>query len=171
MAKILVTADIHGSMAAWLTVQALMSEQDSLVVAGDLFDTRYGNYGSQDFQPDHIRSDLKSFDHPFYYVYGNCDVESYYPGQSHEKQFLVFGKTILLHHGHKTGIDHTRADIIIQGHTHLCSLEKKQNKIFLNPGSIALPRNNLATYASIDEKGISLLALKTGKPLASISFS
>ena len=169
MSRLLVFADLHGSLSSWLTVRALLTEEDSLAIAGDLFDTRYGNYGNPDFQPGEIRSDLKNLD-PFYYVYGNCDVERFYPGQVHEIKFRIFGKTIQMHHGHQP-LSHTdAADIIIQGHTHLCHLEKKQDKFHMNPGSITSPRNSLATYGIIDPEGICLVELKTGTPLASLSF-
>ncbi|MEH0020818.1 MAG: YfcE family phosphodiesterase [Desulfobacter sp.] len=170
MAKLLVTADLHGSMAAWLTVTALLSDKDSLAVAGDLFDTRYGQYGHPDFRPDQIRADLKTPSHPFYYVYGNCDVESYFPGYAPEKTFRIFGKKIFLHHGHRPLSTDCRADIVIQGHTHLCHLEKKEGTIFMNPGSLARPRNQMATYGRIDENGAALVELSTGTELAAVLF-
>ncbi len=170
MSRLLVFADIHGSLSSWLTVQALLSKEDSLAIAGDLFDTRYGNYGNPDFAPDDIRSSVRQLTHPLYYVYGNCDIEGFFPGQAHEKTFEMFGKTILIHHGHKGLADKTEPDIIIQGHTHLCRLEKNKDVIYMNPGSITSPRNRLATYGIIDRTGICLVELKTKTPLAVIPF-
>jgi len=171
MPRLLVFADIHGSLSSWLTVKALLSEGDSLAVAGDLFDTRYGNYSNTDFNPDEIRSDLKTLTHPFHYVYGNCDVEKFYPGHAHKKNIRVFGKTVLMHHGQTPLSDPGSAEIIIQGHTHLCNLEKKNGIIYMNPGSITSPRNSLVTYGIIDTTGICLVELKTGTPLAAIPFN
>ncbi len=170
MSRILIVADIHGSHSAWLTVRALLNPTDSLAVAGDLFDTRYGNFGNPDFQPGEIRSDLKHFNHPLYYVYGNCDVASYFPGYDTEMIFNVFGKRIGLHHGHRSFPAPDALDIIIQGHTHICHLEQREHTIYLNPGSIARPRNHIPSYGIIDAKGVSLVALKTGNTLAAIPF-
>ena len=170
MKRLLIFADIHGSLAAWLTVTALLKTGDGLAVAGDLFDTRYGSYGNPDFSPDQIKTDVKTLNHPLYYVYGNCDVEGFCKGFSHEKTFEAFGKTIFIHHGHKAWQMTDKADIIIQGHTHLPQLEEKGNRIFMNPGSIALPRNSLATYGILDAKGIRLVDLNSGDVLASLLF-
>lgn len=170
MARLLVFADLHGSLSSWLTVKALLSKGDSLAIAGDLFDTRYGNYGSTDFNPEEIRSDLKTLDHPLHYVYGNCDMERFYPGHAHEKKFQAFGKAVQMHHGHKPLPDPKSGEIIIQGHTHLCHLEKKNRTIYMNPGSITSPRNSLVTYGIIDSTGICLVELKTGTPLAALPF-
>ncbi len=170
MPRLLVFADIHGSLSSWLTVKALLSRGDCLAVAGDLFDTRYGNYGNPDFHPDEIRSDLKTLPHHLHYVYGNCDVERFYPGHAHEKIFQAFGKAVQMHHGHKPFSAPGHGEIIIQGHTHLCNLEKKNGTIYMNPGSITSPRNRLSTYGIIDSSGICLVELKTGTPLAAVPF-
>ena len=170
MSRLLVFADIHGSLSAWLTVGALLAQGDSLAIAGDLFDTRYGSYGNPDFQPDHIRSDLTGLPHPLYYVYGNCDVERYCPGYHHESRFQIFGKKIFLHHGHRPLPDPGTPDIIIQGHTHLCHLEKKGDVIHMNPGSIPRPRNKLSTYGIVEPEGASLVDLKSGDTIAAIPF-
>ncbi len=170
MSRILVVADIHGSLNAWLTVRALLNPTDDLAIAGDLFDTRYGNFSNSDFQPGDIRSDLNNFDHSLYYVYGNCDVASYFPGHDTEMMFNAFGKKIGLHHGHRPFPTPDALDIIIQGHTHICHLAQQEGTIYLNPGSIARPRNHIPSYGIIDSKGVSLVELKTGNTLATIPF-
>jgi hypothetical protein len=84
--------------------------------------------------------------------------------------FKAFDKNIFMHHGHKDTLMIPRGtDIIIQGHTHLPELEKTKNYIHLNPGSIAVPRNGMATFAVIDSSSVSLMAL-SGEKLASLSF-
>lgn len=170
MPRLFVFADIHGSLGSWLTVRALLKNNDTLAVAGDLFDTRYGNYGNPDFMPEDIRSDLGSLGNDFHYVYGNCDVERFCPGYDHEKIFEAFGKTIGIHHGHKPFSQPGQIDILIQGHTHLCNLEEKNGLIYMNPGSITAPRNSLATYGMITSQGVALVELKTGKPLSELTF-
>lgn len=170
MSKLILTADVHGSFGSWLTLKSLLNKEDSLVVAGDLFDTRYGNYGHADYQPESIKKELKHFGHPFYYVYGNCDIPSFYPGAEFSLTFSGFNKKIFLHHGHCAPDLDGSEDIIIQGHTHLCFLEKKGRQIFMNPGSIACPRNGIFTYGIIDQKGICLKELKNSKTLIKIDF-
>jgi uncharacterized protein len=166
--KVLITADIHGSFNTWMTLQALMEKQDILVVAGDLFDTRYGQYGHPDFDPDAIRRDLSTTRRTFYYVYGNCDVPSFFPGHDPSLTFVAKNKTIFLHHGYPRIQAPSDTDIIIQGHTHIPALEKKHDQIFMNPGSITRPKKGPATFGVMDDTRISIMALETGTPLMTL---
>lgn len=168
MGNLIVTADIHGSYSAWLTVKTLLKPSDMLVIAGDLFDTRYGNFSNSDFQPETIKTELSGFKQDFFYVYGNCDTASFLPGFKTSVVFTAGGRKILLTHGHKPCNHSIDTDIIIQGHTHLCSLEKKGSHIFMNPGSLTCPRNGIYTYGVIDSGTASLVELKAGNRLLSI---
>ena len=58
MAELIITADLHGSYTSWLTLKTLLAPGDGLVIAGDLFDTRYGDFSDPDFQPDAIKEEL-----------------------------------------------------------------------------------------------------------------
>lgn len=80
-------------------------------------------------------------------VKGNCDFE-------HVEDELVFEvdkKTIFLSHGDsygvKNGVDRieqkakgVNADIVIFGHTHVPFQKNKDGIIYINPGSLSLPR-------------------------------
>ncbi len=170
MKKLIVTADIHGNYTGWLTIKSILNKKDALAVAGDLFDTRYGSYSNPDFQPEAIKKDLKTFAHPLHYVYGNCDSPGFSPGYEENKRFSLFNKSIYLHHGHQRINTSSPVDIVIQGHTHLCSLEKKNGVIYMNPGSVTHPRNSVYTYGIIDENSARLIELKTGDSLVQIDF-
>jgi len=170
MPKLIVTADLHGSYSSWLTIKNLLNPSDFLAVAGDLFDTKYGNYSHTDFSPESIKNELSTFEQPFYYVYGNCDTPAFCPGFDSGMTFSLFNKRIHLSHGHQAFSRPEEYDIIIQGHTHLCFLEKKGRQIFMNPGSITCPRNKLFTYGIIDSTSASLIDLKTGNKLSTIDF-
>ncbi|MCK5163168.1 MAG: YfcE family phosphodiesterase [Desulfobacula sp.] len=170
MTKLIVTADIHGRYSSWLTMKNILQPYDQLAIAGDLFDTKYGNFSNTDFQPESIKNDLVTFKHHFYYVYGNCDTPSFSPGFDTAMEFTVFNKKFFLSHGHLAYTYSEDTDIIIQGHTHLCSLEKKNDHIFMNPGSITCPRNDIYTYGMIDSTSANIIELKTGNKLISIKF-
>lgn len=170
MTKIIVTADIHGSYNAWLTIKNLLAPSDTLAIAGDLFDTRFGNVSNPDFQPETIKSDLTRFEHATYYVYGNCDIPSFFPGFDMQMAFTEFGKNIFLCHGHYPFTSSENTDIIIQGHTHCCFLKKNGRHIVMNPGSITSPRNGMYTYGVIDKNGASLFEIKTGNKLTTMEF-
>jgi len=170
MTKLIITADLHGSYTAWLTVKNLLTLNDVLVIAGDLFDTKYGDFSDSDFQPDSIREELIRFEHLFYYVYGNCDTPSFFPGYTWDTTFNIFNKTIYLSHGHHSPATSENVDIIIQGHTHRYALNKKGSHIFMNPGSIASPRNGKFTYGIIEKTSAGIIDLRTGKELLCVHF-
>nr|NJM04079.1 YfcE family phosphodiesterase [Desulfobacula sp.] len=165
MAKLIVTADLHGSYPSWLTVKALLAPGDGLVIAGDLFDTRFGDFSNPDFQPDAIKEELIRLEHPFYYVHGNCDNPLFFPGASAEMIFTTLGKTFHLSHGHRPLPVPDHADMIIRGHTHCYALDEKGSRIFMNPGSLTSPRNGKFTYGLIEETSAAIVDLKTGKKL------
>ena len=82
-------------------------------------------------------------------VKGNCDFENV----EDEIIFDIEDKTILLCHGDnygvKYGIDAIEekakdvcADIVIFGHTHIPIECKRDGILYLNPGSISIPRGN-----------------------------
>ncbi|MBF0200486.1 MAG: metallophosphoesterase family protein [Desulfamplus sp.] len=169
MARLIVTADVHGSYSTWSTIKNLMEPDDTLAVAGDLFSTGYPFYGSPDFQPDVIKKELAHFDHPFYYVYGNCDKASFSPGYMESILFDYMGYSIYLHHGHRPlkGVPFN-SGIVIQGHTHVSGIKTLDGIIFLNPGSLAAPRDGLYTYAVMDGSEIAIVNIKTGETTVSL---
>ena len=168
MPRLVITADLHGNHTAWLAIKALLAPGDALAVAGDLFDTRYGNYTNPVFDPEGIKEDLTSFQHPFYYVYGNCDTASFLSGYAHDITFSFSDRQIFMTHGHREIPCVHPADIVIQGHTHLAALEQKSNTVYMNPGSIAAPRNGRYTYGLIENNRVSLVEFNTGNELASL---
>lgn len=162
MSRLLITGDIHGSYQTWQRFRELITPEDTLVIAGDLFDTRYGRRGNYDFQPEMIRTEFLDLPNPGYIVYGNCDEQAFFPQQCDSCSFQFNGKTILLHHGHVKNDIGDDIDVVIQGHTHIGRLEKAGDTIFLNPGSMAFPRDGAASYAQIDSAEIRLIHFETG---------
>lgn len=80
-------------------------------------------------------------------VKGNCDFEDV----EDEIAFEVEGKTIFVCHGDKYGVKYglmeieekaksVCADIVIFGHTHIPLCIERDGILYLNPGSISLPR-------------------------------
>ena len=99
-------------------------------------------------------------------VKGNCD----FIDVEEEIVFEIQGKTIFLCHGDmysvKYGLDKIEekakdleADIVIFGHTHVPLRIEKDNILYLNPGSISLPRegsNRQFILMDIEDDKISL---------------
>lgn len=86
-------------------------------------------------------------------VRGNCDFDNV----EDELIFEVEDKTIFLCHGDKYGVKYgideieqkaksVNADVVIFGHTHIPLNIEKNSILYLNPGSLSLPRR--VTYKS-----------------------
>ena len=86
---------------------------------------------------------------------------------------FAFNKEIVLSHGHKYSFDNLPVhpgDIFIQGHTHKSVLEKKDNLILVNPGSVSLPKDEHHSYIILNDEGIKLFDLLNDQLLKEIKF-
>lgn len=102
-------------------------------------------------------------DHPLWQTYktvlGNMDITNTFDLSRVER---VKGFSYLLVHGHKHGVKqsyNTLIDlakshdvtVVFYGHTHVPKVEKKEGILFVNPGSIAQPRNrDKGTYVVME---------------------
>ncbi|WP_106060916.1 metallophosphoesterase [Clostridium vincentii] len=95
-----------------------------------------------------IKELTRDFTGDVYGVSGNCDYSNAYPM---EQVLNIMGKKIFLTHGHIYGVkenlnniyyraNELNADIVLFGHTHENLLKREGEIVFMNPGSISLPR-------------------------------
>ncbi|BAU26953.1 hypothetical protein DFP93_10436 [Aneurinibacillus soli] len=97
----------------------------------------------------------------FVYVKGNCDRDRVMPEELITEQD---GLVILQTHGDAYGVKQTGmrlryraleagANLVLFGHTHVPTCVQDDGVLFLNPGSLLLPRSHpIATYAVLDGK-------------------
>ena len=157
MAKLVITADIHGSVMVWEKIRGILRPDDTLAVAGDLFDTKYRSRGEDDYKPDFIKNEFSHLPNTRYYVYGNCDTQDYMTGYSRQCSFQYQGFSIILNHGHRPLPDLTDYHIIIEGHSHIPRLDTLMGKVFLNPGSPFWPRSTYPSYATLADNIIRII--------------
>jgi putative phosphoesterase len=85
---------------------------------------------------------------PFHRVKGNCDFDDKYPNELLQK---LGNKSVLITHGHLFNVKSTLmnlyyraeevgASIVCFGHSHIAVTEQIGDILFINPGSICLPR-------------------------------
>ena len=91
-------------------------------------------------------------------VRGNCDFENV----EDELEFKIENKNIFVCHGDKYGVKYglsqlhrkakdIEADIVIFGHTHTPLIKEKDNILYINPGSVSLPRGvDYRSFAILD---------------------
>ncbi|AJA47446.1 phosphodiesterase [Clostridium pasteurianum DSM 525 = ATCC 6013] len=90
-------------------------------------------------------------------VSGNCD----YTDVPSEKIEIIEGKKFFLTHGHRYNVKsslmnlkykalETGADIVLFGHTHIAISAEEDGILFINPGSVSMPRNGKNSIAFIE---------------------
>ncbi|MBO1625437.1 metallophosphoesterase [Bacillus cereus] len=117
--------------------------------------------GDSELTPDH--QDLQGFQ----VVKGNCD---FYNGFEEEIIIDVDGMRFLVTHGHRYNVKMTvqtllyrakevEADIVCFGHSHMLGAEFIDDILFINPGSIVLPRSRKEktfTLLEVNENNIEI---------------
>lgn len=149
---LLVASDVHSDDEVFeiLTQKAQQDGCLAFLYAGDLETDNY-------FISDALRK--RSF--VFVPALGNCDYSFSYEDCSVRNAglyntFETHGTKVFLTHGHyytdpqSAGLENSAFDIVVIGHTHIPRLEKRNNLVFLNPGSASRPRGrSRQSYARI----------------------
>ncbi len=135
--KIGVLSDSHGDRQALEKALERMGEVDVVFHLGDYVKD--------------VERIKKVYSGPIYNVKGNCDffVNAIAPL---EHQITLKGKKIFAVHGHKYNVKfgikalyykslEIGADIVLFGHTHCAGIIRVDGMVFLNPGSVSIPRD------------------------------
>lgn len=91
-------------------------------------------------------------------VRGNCDYTEDIPS---EKVEIIGDKKFFLTHGHNYNVKSSLinlkykaleigADIVLFGHTHIALSDEEDGVLFVNPGSVSMPRNGKNSIAIIE---------------------
>ena len=158
--KLLIISDIHGESKNLAKIEEIFIQEkcDKLIVLGDL----YYNYSYiiDEEEAEEVKKWLEKFQNKLICLKGNCDSKyeifhskfSIIDGIYHEK---IDGYDMYFTHGN---IENDRTwdkenTILIFGHYHIPFIKKENTKIFINPGSISMPRGrNSASYAIYENK-------------------
>lgn len=159
--KYLILSDLHGSLSSLIYKDILDDSFAKIIILGDILYHGPRNDLPNDYKPKELLKELNIIKDKIIAIKGNCDAEV-------DEMVLNFklessldlkinGLNAHFEHGHHLDLYKGNASIIIYGHTHLNRLEKINNIIYLNPGSIALPKeDNPKSYAIWDERSIKI---------------
>ena len=161
--KLFIISDIHGSLYYLKKVMEIFEKEkcDKLVILGDELYHGPRNPLPKDYSPKEVIEILNGYRDKIIAVRGNCDSEVdqmvlKYPIMSDYSMIYLDGKRIYLTHGHIYNKDNplpmSSGDVLIYGHFHIPMIEQKDGMLFLNPGSISLPKNNSEHSFAILEK-------------------
>lgn len=151
--KLLVISDIHGSLFYLQKMIEIFEKNsyDKILILGDELYHGPRNPLPKNYSPKEVAELLNRYKNKIIAVRGNCDSEVdqmvlEYPIMSDYNLIFWNNKKIFMTHGHTYNINNPlpmeEGDILIYGHFHIPMINIENNRIFLNPGSISLPKEN-----------------------------
>ena len=160
-----IISDTHGSYEHTSKAIELLSDADLIIHLGDVLYTYSG-------EPTDLVNLLSRQDN-IQYVKGNCDSfddENSLGVVFHDELIVNLDEyTLYATHGHlnsslatKLRAKEVDADIVATGHTHKKHLLVEDDIIFINPGSVSLPRDDSRSIAKYVDGTIQLIDIDTG---------
>lgn len=160
----MIASDIHGS--AYYCSKMLEAYQkehaERLVLLGDLLYHGPRNDLPKDYNPKEVISMLNKLKEDILCVRGNCDAQVdqmvlAFPIMAEYCILCQENYTIYATHGHVFHEQNVpplkQRDILIHGHTHIPACHEYEHYIYMNPGSISIPKEgSQAGYMIIDGK-------------------
>ncbi len=174
--KLIVISDIHGIKTNLEKVKQefIQKKCDKLIVLGDIYDNRL-KLKEKRKNDEEINKFLESFQDKLICIKGNCDTKEEIKNAKfpiiERLGYLSTNKAELYFaHGHldnELNWNHPNT-ILIYGHLHIPLIRKTKTNIYINPGSISLPRKGyLPTYLYYDEQEFTIYDINENK-IASI---
>ena len=163
--KLMIASDIHGS-AKWCErmLEAWRREAPGrLVLLGDLLYHGPRNDLPEAYAPKAVITMLNGVAPHLLCVRGNCDAEVDqmvldFPVMAEYSVLFVDGHALYATHGHVWGEDNPPplqpGDVLLCGHTHVPCCRRHDGFIYVNPGSVAIPKQNTPHSYAVLEDGM-----------------
>ena len=173
--KILFISDIHGITDNLNVIEKKITEEniDKLVCLGDLYYTGPTYEGNNKINSKGVFEFLMKYNDILICMMGNCDSKvdikaSDFPISNGVSLINTDGLDIYITHGNEYSFEKNkkfnRKGILVYGHEHIPYIKKSENMIYINVGSISLPRNNNnPTYAIYENKNITIYDINYNK--------
>jgi putative phosphoesterase len=145
--KVGLISDTHGDLVSFkIAVENILKDVDVVLHAGDILYHGPRNRLTKGYAPNELAKELNNFPVDILFSRGNCDsrVDQMLIDMPILSEYLfvsIEGFKILMYHGDKK-INFKNSDIVVTGHTHIYNVDFFESKLFINPGSLSLPKNN-----------------------------
>ncbi len=163
--KWMIASDIHGS-AYWCRKMLERYDRegaDRLLLLGDILYHGPRNDLPLEYAPKEVLKLLNERKKHLFCVRGNCDTEV----DQMVLEFPVLAEYCLIPHGNRMifathgHIHHLEAlpplqegDVLLHGHMHVPACVQQQGILYLNPGSVSIPKEQSANSYMIFEDGV-----------------
>jgi uncharacterized protein len=172
--KIGMISDIHGYPEQFKKALKFFEGCDMILCAGDILYHGPRNPIIEGYAPLELAEVIKKNELPMLIAKGNCDAEVDLMVLElpiitnvifYEKDNIRF----LVTHGHDMEEGRLRdiariykVDILITGHTHIKKCEPYLDTLFINPGSVSLPKDGTATIGIFENSEIKFINVENG---------
>lgn len=173
--KLMIASDIHGSAYyCRMLAYALEKEKaDRLLLLGDILYHGPRNDLPREYAPKSVISMLNPLKNKIFCVRGNCDTEVDqmvldFPVLADYAVIPVGERVIYATHGHiynETKLPPLcNGDILLNGHTHIPKCTKHSDYVYMNCGSVSIPKEDSPHSYMTYENGVFLWKnLENGK--------
>ncbi|MCI8388351.1 MAG: phosphodiesterase [Clostridiales bacterium] len=162
--KLMIASDIHGSAKyCEMLLDAFKFEgADRLLLLGDLLYHGPRNDLPDGYAPKKVIELLNSISDRLLCVRGNCEAEVDqmvldFPVMADYCILYAGERMIFATHGHHYGEScpppHKKGDILLNGHTHIPKCVEHDDFLYINPGSVSIPKENSPHSYMILEDG------------------
>lgn len=162
--KFMIASDIHGSAYyCKKLLEAYKREQaERLLLLGDVLYHGPRNDLPKDYNPKEVIAMLNPMKEDILCVRGNCDTEVDqmvldFPILADYCVIPVGGRLLYATHGHVYNKENPpklkEGDILLNGHFHVPACEEVDNFVYMNPGSVSIPKENSRHSYMIFEDG------------------
>ena len=168
--KLFIASDIHGS-AYWcraLMARVEAESPDRVVLLGDILYHGPRNDLPRDYAPKEVLAMLNPLASRIIAVRGNCDSEVDqmvldFPCMADYALVYDGARQLFLTHGHVYGPQNipplARGSALLYGHTHVKEVAQRDGVLFVNPGSVSLPKDGSNSYAVYENGNFDLREL------------
>ena len=178
--KLMIASDIHGSRPC---CEALLGRYEKeragrLMLLGDLLYHGPRNDLPEGYDPKGVIRLLNDRRQELFCVRGNCDAEVdqmvlQFPILADYALLWLEGRTVFATHGHIYNEQSLpplkEGDVLLHGHTHVLAAREMGGHIYLNPGSVSLPKEgNPRSYMTYEDGVFTIKDLEGGE-LCSLS--
>lgn len=161
--KFLIASDIHGSAKFCdLLLKAAQTEKaDKILLLGDILYHGPRNDLPEEYAPKKVIAMLNLIKDKLFCVRGNCDTEVdqmvlEFPILADYCVIPVGKKLIYATHGHKFNENQlppiSKGDILLNGHTHVSKCVEHGDFIYMNCGSVSIPKEDTPhSYMTLED--------------------
>lgn len=174
--RVLIVSDIHGLSDNLKILENKININDinKIVLLGDLFSSLYATSDDRKY----ITSFMNKYREKLIVLRGNCDSVDdilLVPVEVSDIKYIKLDDIdFYFTHGNKYRYlknDSFTNGVLVYGHEHIPYIKKESDMIYVNVGSLSLPRNELGkSFAIYEDKKINIYSLDTLNIIDSISF-